>query len=221
MSQPETGKVKTSEDESVEFETLPDDEEITIPLQDREISDVWNIDIRDEQLENTQREDWLLPTEPMHGARPRQTGKERPPLIDNPALTDAEEIAADRDAGEISAVRHPSQTLSLSRGRRMFMEEEVFTPPRGAVRLLSLRVCHERYELCLKFVWRTVYEIAVKARGTSVEMLVNTVSHMQIDLAILREEKSRTKNTSHLTGDTGSPAGGAHDDESAAVRHNY
>ena len=30
--------------------------------------------------------------------------------------------------------------------------------------------------------------------------------------------KSRTKNTSHLTGDTGSSAGGAHDDESAAVR---
>ena len=33
--------------------------------------------------------------------------------------------------------------------------------------------------------------------------------------------KSRTKNTSHLAGDTGSPAGGAHDDESAAVRRNY
>ena len=33
--------------------------------------------------------------------------------------------------------------------------------------------------------------------------------------------KSRTKNTSHLTGDTCSPAGGAHDDESAAVRRNY
>ena len=104
MSQPETGQVKTSEDESVEFETLSDDEEITIPSQDRdrEISDVRNIDIRDEQLENTQREDWLLPTEPMHGARPRQTGRERPPVIDNPALRDAEEIAADRDAAEIS-----------------------------------------------------------------------------------------------------------------------
>ena len=34
-------------------------------------------------------------------------------------------------------------------------------------------------------------------------------------------EKSRTKNTSHLTGDTGSSAGGAHDDEGAAVRWNY
>ena len=33
--------------------------------------------------------------------------------------------------------------------------------------------------------------------------------------------KSRTKNTSHLAGDTGSSAGGAHDDESAAVQRNY
>ena len=33
--------------------------------------------------------------------------------------------------------------------------------------------------------------------------------------------KLRTKNTSHLTGDTGSPAGGAHDDESVVVRRNY
>ena len=45
MSQPETGKVKKSKDESVEFETLSDDEEITIPSQDRdrEISDVRNM----------------------------------------------------------------------------------------------------------------------------------------------------------------------------------
>ena len=50
--------------------------------------------------------------------------------------------------------------------------------------------------------------------GSPVDMLVDTVSRMQKYLAI-----SRTKNTSHLTGDTGSPAGGAH--ESAAVRQNY
>ena len=103
----------------------------------------------------------------MHGARPRETGRDRPPVIDNPVFRDAEEIAADRDAAEISAVRHPSGTLRLSPGRRIFMEEEVFTPPRGAVRPLSLRVYHERYELCLKFFRKTVYEITVKARRTS------------------------------------------------------
>ena len=92
----------------ISWETLSDDEEITIPSQDR--ADVRNIDIRDEQSENTQREDWRLPTEPMHGARPRQTGGERPPAIENPVF---------RDAAEISAVRHPSGTLRLSPGRRI------------------------------------------------------------------------------------------------------
>ena len=56
--------------------------------------------------------------------------------------------------------------------------------------------------------------------GSPVDMLVDTVARMQKDLSMLREE-NLTKNTSHLTGDTGSPAGGAHDDESAAVRRNY
>ena len=84
----------------------------------------------------------------MHGARPRQTGRECPPVIDNPVFRDAEEIAADRDAAEISAIRHPSRNLRLSPGRRIFMEEE-------------------RYELCQKKFRRTVYEMTVKARRTS------------------------------------------------------
>ena len=50
------------------------------------------------------------------------------------------------------------------------------------------------------------------------ETLVNTVSHMQRDS---RTKIVHTKNTSHLTGDSGSPAGGTHDYESAAVRWNY
>ena len=82
-----------------------------------------DIDIRDEQtLSNTQREDWLLPPEPLHGARPRQTGRERPPVIDNRPPIDATGGAA---------VRKPGRTLLLSPGRRILMEEEVITPPRG------------------------------------------------------------------------------------------
>ena len=68
MAQPETAGVRTTEDEGDKLETPSDDEEITIPSQDS--SDIWNVDIRGEQSENTQREDWLLPTEPRHGARP-------------------------------------------------------------------------------------------------------------------------------------------------------
>ena len=79
MMQQETGGLKESEDGTVEPETPTDDEEVTIPSQDRNrsILDFPDNDIRDEQtLSNTQREDWLLPNEPMHGARPRQTGRE-------------------------------------------------------------------------------------------------------------------------------------------------
>ena len=77
--QQETGDSKESEYGNFESGTPTDDEEITIPSQDRnrEVPDFPDIDIRDEQtLSNTQREDWLLPTEPLHGARPRQTGRE-------------------------------------------------------------------------------------------------------------------------------------------------
>ena len=52
--------MKGSKDGSIGVETPTDDEEITIPSQDRnkEVSDVPDSDIRDEQtLSNTQRED--------------------------------------------------------------------------------------------------------------------------------------------------------------------
>ena len=81
MMQQETGDLKESEYGNVDFGTPTDDEEVTIPSQDRnkEVPDFPDIDIRDEQtLSNTQREDWLLPTEPLHGARPRQTGRGAP-----------------------------------------------------------------------------------------------------------------------------------------------
>ena len=73
-------------------------------------------------MSNTQREDWLLTNEPMHGARPRQTGREGPPVIDNQPPTDATGGAA---------VRQPGRTLLLSPGRHNLMAEEVATPPRG------------------------------------------------------------------------------------------
>ena len=136
MAQPETGGVMTTEGEGEKLETPSDDEEITIPSQDS--ADIWNVDIRGEQSENTQRVDWLLPTEPRHGARPRQTGAEQPPAMEDSVF----------------------RTLRLSPGRRIDMQEEVFTPPRGGggggVRSLSLRVCKVRHELCLRLFWRTL-----------------------------------------------------------------
>ena len=107
MAQPETGGMRTTEDDDDELETPSDDEEITIPSQDS--ADIRKVDIRNEQLENTQREDWLLPTEPRHGVHPRQTGAEHPPAMEDSVF---------RDAADISAVRHPNGTLRLSPRRR-------------------------------------------------------------------------------------------------------
>ena len=57
-----TDEVMESEDGSVEFETPMDDEEVTIPSQDKykKVPDIPISDIRDEQtLSNTQQEDYL------------------------------------------------------------------------------------------------------------------------------------------------------------------
>ena len=190
--------MRTTDGESDKLETLSDDEEITIPSQDRDrkIADKRNIDIRDEQSENTQREDWLPPTEPMHGARPRQTGGERLPAMENPVF---------RDAAEISTVRRPIGTLLLSPGQRIVMEEEIFTPPRGGGRLAPEPQGVQRE---VRAVPQIVPEDRSRDDGqgqrnfrSPVEMLVSTVSHMQEDLAILREENRilRTPATSQVT----------------------
>ena len=69
MMQQETGDQKESGYGNLNYGTLKDDEEVMIPLHDRikEVSDFPDTDIRNKQtLSNTHREDWLLPTEPLH-----------------------------------------------------------------------------------------------------------------------------------------------------------
>ena len=156
MMQQETGGLKESEDGTVDPGTPTDDEEITIPSQDRNstILDFPDNDIRDEQtLSNTQREDWLLPNEPMHGARPRQTGREGPPAIDNQPPMDATGGAAFRETG---------RTLLLSPGRRILMEDHT---AEGGGRPASGCMHHVGYEqylnLSLMIFRRTVYGMAV------------------------------------------------------------
>ena len=189
MMQQETGELKASEVGSVEFETPTDDEEITIPSQDRnkEVPDVPDSDIRDEQtLSNTQREDWLLPKEHLHGARPRQTGRERPPVMDNRPLM---------NATENTAVRNLSRTLLLSPGRRILMEEEIFTPPRGGRTVPEPQGVPREVRAVPKPFPDGFPEDSLrdgsqcqKNIGSPVDMLVDTVSRIQKDLAILREE---------------------------------
>ena len=51
---------------------------------DTEVPDNPGSDVRDgPDTSDTQREDWLLQTEPLHGARPRRNERERPPVIND------------------------------------------------------------------------------------------------------------------------------------------
>ena len=62
MMQQETGGLKESEDGTVEPGTPTDDEEITIPSQDRKFL-IFRImiSVTSSLCQNKQREDWLLP----------------------------------------------------------------------------------------------------------------------------------------------------------------
>ena len=153
MAQPETGGARTTEDEG---DTL----EITIPSQERE--DLWKIDIRGEQLENTQREDWLLPTE-------RQTGVEHPPAMEDSVFREAADLP--------SAVRHRNGTLHLSPGSRIDMKEEDFTPPRGGHQAPEPQGVQSEARAVPKTVPEDNVRNSGKGRRSPIEMLVNTVSH--------------------------------------------
>ena len=158
MAQPETGGVRTTEGEGDKLETASDDEEITIPSQDS--ADIQNVDIRGEQSENTQREDWLLPTEPRHGARPRQTGAEHPPAMEDSVF----------------------RTLRLSPGSRIDMEEEVLTPPRGGRQVPKPQGVQKEARAVPKIFPEDTKRDGGQGHknvGSPIDTLVNTVSHMQ------------------------------------------
>ena len=102
-------------------------------------------------------------------ARPRQPGREHPPVIEDQPPLEA--------TGGVDG-RKPDQAPMLSPGRQILMEEEVITPPRGGrptvenqglpprgggggVRPLNLRVHHARCKQYLTFLRRAVHEIVV------------------------------------------------------------
>ena len=204
MSQQETDEVMESEDGSVEFETPTDDEEVMIPSQDKykKVPDIPISDIRDEQtLSNTQREDWLLPTEPMHGARPRQTGRERPPVIDNPALRDA--------AGN---------TARMQKDLAMLREENLRTPATSQViqapRRAALTTTHvPRFDGTTSWEqYHPVFEVIVRSNGWDNDTAaLQLFSHLEGDalnvahLVPLARRLSRSGLVDALTAHYGSP----------------
>ena len=119
--------------------------EVTLPPHKREteVPDNPGTDIRDRQaMSDTQREDWLLQTEHLHEARPRQTDREHPPVIDD--RSGVLDLEAAGGVGGRKVNQNGIQAPLLPLERQILLEEEVTTPPRGGggVRPLSLRVYH-------------------------------------------------------------------------------
>ena len=82
-----------------------DYEEVTLlhHKRDMNVPDNPRSDVRDgPDTSDIQREDWLLQTEPLHGARPRRTARERPPLIEDHTGVMDLEAAGVRRAGRWS-----------------------------------------------------------------------------------------------------------------------
>ena len=98
--------------------------------RDMNVPDIPGSDVRDGlDMSDTQRVDWLLQTEPLHGARPRRMTRERPPLIeDHTGVMDLDAAGGTRGR---KAEQHESQAPLLSPERRILMEEEVTTPQGG------------------------------------------------------------------------------------------
>ena len=72
----------------LDYRKFTDDKEVTLlpHKRDTDVPDNPVPEVRDgPDTLDTQREDWLLQTEPLHGARPRRNERERPPVIDDRA----------------------------------------------------------------------------------------------------------------------------------------
>ena len=184
----------------LDYGTPTDDDEVTIPPHDRatEVQNFPDTDIRDRQtLFDTQREDWLLQKEPLHGARPRQPGREHPPVIEDRPPLEA--------TGGVDG-RKPDQAPMLSPGRQILMEEEVITPPRGGRPTVKNQGLPPRggrpapepqgsprgVQAVPNFFTESRSRDSgleyQKDIGSPVDILVDTVARMQQDLSRLREE---------------------------------
>ena len=177
----------------LDYGTPTDDDEVTLLPHDRatEVQDFPDTDIRDRQtLLDTQREDWLLKTEPLHGARSRQPGREHPPVIeDRPPLeatggvdvvtgtADLDGRGSDNTAERGSSDGRKSGFTTEGGGGRPAPEPQ--GSPRG-MRAIPKKIPESRS--------RDSGLDRQKDIGSPVDILVDTVARMQQDLSRLREE---------------------------------
>ena len=85
-------------------------------------------DIRDRpNTSDTQRDEWLLKTEPLQGAHPNWKVGERPPVVDDRTGVLDPEATGCVGGRNVEQHGHPAPLLPLERQTL----QEVTTPPRG------------------------------------------------------------------------------------------
>ena len=111
--------------QTLNYKDFMDDKEVTLlhHKRDMNVPDIPGSDVRDGlDTSDTQREDWLLQTEPLHGARPRRMTRERPPLIED--HTGVMKLEAAGGTGGWKVEQNGSHAPLLSLERRILMDEE-------------------------------------------------------------------------------------------------
>ena len=177
----------------LDYGNFMDDEEVTL-LPHRKDTDDPNhpgLDIRDgPDTSDTQRDDWLLKTEPLQGARPRWTEGERPPMVDDRSGVLDLEAAGGVGGRKVEQHGIPAPLLSIE--WQILQEEEVIAPPRGGRPAPEPQVppggARAVPQIFMEVRSRDGGSDRRKDVGSPVNVLVDTVARMQQDLANLRAE---------------------------------
>ena len=118
---------------------------------------------------DTQRDEWLLKTEPLQGARPKWNIGERPPVVND--RTGALDLEATGGVGGRNVEQHRTPAPLLTLERQILQEAEITTPPRGeltgqgAIRLPSLKYHPEGHEQCLRYLRTSDQGTSVRTNG--------------------------------------------------------
>ena len=109
-----------------------DDEEVRLLPHRRGVDepDPPGSDIRDgPNTSDTQRDEWLLKTEPLQGARPKWNIVERPPVVND--RTGVLDLEATVGVGGRNVEQHGTPAPLLPLERQILQEAEVTTPTRN------------------------------------------------------------------------------------------
>ena len=183
----------------LDYRESSDDEEVKLNSHRKGAgeSDPPGVDIRDmPEVSNTQRDEWLVKTEPLQGARPRWNNDGRPPVVpDQMGVVDIE--AAGGAVGR-NVEQRGTPTPMLPPEQRIMQEEEVMTPPRREAHGHGIRRAPEHQlppgrTLIVPQIFTDVRtrDVGPDRRNDAwspENVLVDTVAQMQRDLADLRAE---------------------------------